>query len=180
MTRRWMKTGILLLALGLPGMNADYAAFAQAGPQATRPGSANIAPEKLKAARDLLEATNADAQFTAIIPLMFRQMRQALPSAGPGQQEQVNQVFDEIQKQFIERRGEIIDQIVLLYASRFTAEEMNKLAEFYRTETGQKFIAAMPELAQQAMVVGNAWGQKIAREAEQKIREELQKRGLKL
>jgi hypothetical protein len=151
--------------------------YAQGGRQGA---AANIAPEKMQAARDLLEATNADAQFTAIIPLMFRQMRQTLPPGNPAQRDEINQVFDEIQKLFIERRGEIIDQIVLLYARQFTADEMNTLAAFYRTETGRKFINAMPELAQQAMVIGNSWGQKIAREAEQKIREELTKRGLKL
>lgn len=139
-----------------------------------------VAPEKLEAARNLLEATNADAQFTTIIPLMFQQMRQALPSPGPNQNKQVDEVFDEIQKQFVERRGEIISQIAILYASKFSAEEMNTLADFYRTPIGQKFILAMPQLASEAMVIGNAWGQKIAREAQEKIQKELEKRGLKL
>jgi hypothetical protein len=134
----------------------------------------------LDAARQLLVATNTDAQFTTIIPLMFRQMRQSLPAQGPQQQNEVNQVFDEIQKQFLDRRGEILDQIARLYAAKFTAEEMNALAEFYRSPIGQKFIAAMPELAADAMRLGTAWGQQIGREAEQKIREELQKRGVKL
>lgn len=143
-------------------------------------GTNQVAPEKLEAARDLLAATNADAQFTTIIPLMFRQMRRSIPPSGPNYSNQVDQVFDEIEKQFLDRRGEIIDQIAVLYASKFTVEEMNTLADFYRSPVGQKFIEAMPQLASEAMALGNAWGQKIAQEAEEKIRDELQKRGLKL
>lgn len=168
------------LALGLAFASLTPA-FAQqppaAAPQAT---PANVDPARLTAARDLLVVTNMDAQFATIIPLMFRQMRQSLPAQGPAQQEEVNKVFDEIQKQFLERRSEVLDKIARLYAAKFTPEEMNALADFYRSTVGKKFIAAMPELAAEAMRIGSDWGQQIGREAEQKIRDELQKRGVKL
>jgi uncharacterized protein len=177
-----MRCGPAALALAL-----SFAALTPAGAQQPPPAAAPQAPAaatadpaRLTAARQLLAATNTDAQFTTIIPLMFRQMRQTMPAQGPQQQTEVNQVFDEIQKQFIDRRGEILDQIAQLYAERFTADEMNTLAEFYRSPIGQKFIAAMPDLAADAMRLGTNWGQRIGQEAQQKIRDELQKRGLKL
>jgi hypothetical protein len=175
-----MRAPAVALALALAA--ASFApAFAQQPPAAVPPAApANVDPARLKAARDLLVATNMDAQFATIIPLMFRQMRQSLPAQGPAQQEEVNKVFDEIQKQFIERRAEVLDQIARLYALKFSPEEINALAEFYRSPVGRKFIVAMPELAADAMRIGNAWGQQIGREAEQKIRDELQKRGVKL
>ncbi len=143
-------------------------------------GNSAVAPEKMEAARDLLEATRADAQFAAIIPLLFRQMRQGIPSPGPNHLEEVNKVFAEIEKQFLARRKEVIDQIAVLYARKFTAEEMSTLANFYRTPIGQKFIDATPELATEAMRIGHDWGQDIARDAEQTIRNEFKRRGLKL
>ncbi len=164
-----MQACVALLFLLLASAGASFA-------QTT----SKVAPEKLEAARNLLAATNTDAQFTTIIPLMFQQMRQSLPSPGSNKSEQIDQIFDEIQKQFLDRRSEIIDQIAVLYASKFTVEEMNALADFYRSPVGQKFIEAMPQLTSEAMVLGNAWGQKIASEAEEKIRRELEKRGLKL
>jgi hypothetical protein len=139
-------------------------AFAQP-PPATAPQAApaNIDPARLKAARDLLVVTNTDTQFATIIPLMFRQMRQPLRAQGPTQQDESNKVFDEIQKQFLERRGDVLDQIARLYAAKFGLEEMNALSDFYRSPVGQKFIAAMPELATDAMRLGNSWGQQIVR-----------------
>ena len=167
----------LALGLALASLAPAHAQQPAAPPEAA---AENVDPARLAAARDLLVATNTDAQFAAIIPLMFRQMRQSLPSQGPNQQDEVNKVFDEIEKQFLDRRGEILDQIARLYALKFTPEEMNALGEFYRSPVGQKFIAAMPDIAADAMRLGNAWGQQIGREAEQKVRDELQKRGLKL
>jgi hypothetical protein len=171
-----MRAPAAALALGLA-----FAGLAPAHAQQQPEAAPEIVdPARLAAARDLLVATNTDAQFAAIIPLMFRQMRQSLPGQAPNHQDEVNKVFEEIQKQFLDRRGEILDQIARLYALKFTPEEMNALAEFYRSPVGQKFIAAMPDIAAEAMRLGNAWGHQIGREAEQKIRDELQKRGLKL
>ncbi len=178
---RLKNAGAVIVALSLLCAGAAPAlSQTPASPPSTGTAAPAIDEVKLKAARALLEATNADAQFGAIIPMLFNQMRRTLPEASPHQKEQADQVFDEIEKQFLNRRGEIIDQIAVLYASRFTADEMNTLADFYRSPVGQKFIAAMPELATEAMNLGNAWGQKIAREAEQKIREEFKRRGVKL
>ncbi len=175
-----MRAPAAALALGLAFAGLVPALAQQPPATAPQAAPANVDPARLKAARDLLVVTNTDAQFATIIPLMFRQMRQSLPAQGPGQQEEVDKVFDEIQKQFLERRSEVLDQIARLYAAKFSSEEMNALSDFYRSPIGQKFIAAMPELAAEAMRLGNNWGQQIGREAEQKVRDELQKRGVKL
>lgn len=177
-----MRASAAALALGLAFAAIAPAEAQQQAPAAApqAPAPANVDPARLAAARQLLVATNTEAQFTTIIPLMFRQMRQSMPAQAPQQETAVNQVIEEIQKQFIDRRGEILDQIARLYADKFTADEMNTLADFYRSPIGQKFIGAMPDLAADAMKLGTTWGQQIGREAQQKIREELQKRGIKL
>jgi hypothetical protein len=158
-----------------PLMLAMALAFAAVSPSAAQDNS-----EGLQAARNLLEATNAEKQFALVVPLMLRQMRQAMPSPGPDQQDSVDQVFAEVEKQFIDRSGELIDQIAVLYGRTFSVGEMNTLTEFYETPVGRKFIEATPQLAAEAMQLGNVWGQQIGREAEQKIREELRERGIEL
>ncbi len=172
-----MKAPATALALGL-ACACLLPAQAQQQPATEAPSNSEAA--KLAAARNLLVATHAEAQFAAMIPLIFQQLRQVLSAQSPDRQDDINQVFDEVLKQSIDRRSEIIDQIAHLYATRFTAEEMNTVADFYRSPVGQKFIAAMPGLAADAMKMGSAWGEQVGREAEQKIRDELRRRGLKL
>jgi hypothetical protein len=179
MTRMIKGTAALLLAMNLAGGIVAPAA-AQTQPPA-QSAATQTDPVRLAAARDLLVATNTDAQFSTVIPLMFGQMKQMIPApADPKMKDELNKVFDEVQTQFIVRRAEVLDQIAVLYAQKFSAEEMKALADFYRTPIGQKFINAMPELTAEAIKMGNAWGQRIAMDAERKIREEMKKRGFDL
>jgi hypothetical protein len=173
------RAGAALIAAALALSMAAMPAFAQdtAPPP---PTELQVEPERLAAARDLLQATNTESQFTTVIPMMFGQLKQSMPPAGPKMQEELDKVFDEVQKQFIERRNEVLDQIAVLYAQKFSAEEMKALADFYRSPIGQKFIAAMPELTAEAMKMGNIWGRNIAMDAERKVREEMRRRGFQL
>ena len=153
-------------------------AIAQGAPPL--PPAGQVEPDRLAAARDLLVATNTDAQFATVIPMLFGQLKQSMPPSNPKMQQELDQVFEEVQKQFIERRSEVLDQIAILYALKFTAEEMKTLADFYRSPIGQKFIVAIPELTGEAMKMGNAWGRRIAMDAERKVRDEMKKRGFDL
>ncbi|WP_088343460.1 MULTISPECIES: DUF2059 domain-containing protein [Rhodomicrobium] len=168
----------LLAAAALPAI-AQTAAPAEAPQQTPLP---KADPAKLKAAMDLLTATNADAQFAGIIPDIFRQLRAELPAsaAAADQKQNVDQVFAETEKQFAARRSELLEQIASLYASKFSIEEMKGLADFYRTPLGQKFVATTPSLASEALRIGDAWEDKVGSEAEARIRDELQKRGVSL
>lgn len=170
------RAGVLLVAA--------YLAFGFATPAAAqdtpRPGATEVTPDRLAAARDLLQATNTEAQFATVIPMMFGQLKQAMPPSNPKMQDELNTVFEEVEKQFVVRRGEVLDQIAILYAQRFSVEEMKALADFYRSPMGQKFITAIPELTAEAMKMGNAWGRRIAMDAERKVREEMRRRGFDL
>jgi hypothetical protein len=186
-----MRAGAAMLAAGLAFGTAALPALSQGTATPPAPGtpvpaapmppsSPAIDPERLAAARDLLQATNTEAQFSTVIPMMFGQLKQSIPPSGPKMQEELDKVFAEIQTQFIERRTEVLDQIAILYAQKFTAEEMKALADFYRSPIGQKFIAAVPELTAEAMKMGNIWGRRIAMDAERKVREEMRRRGFEL
>jgi hypothetical protein len=172
--------GALFIALSLGLGLAAPAAAQDPATAPAQPVHAPVEPDRLAAARDLLVATNTDAQFSTVIPLMFGQMKQAIPSSSPQMKEELDKVFEEVQNQFIVRRAEVLDEIANLYARKFSAEEMKALADFYRTEIGQKFINAMPELTAEAIKLGNAWGRRIAMDAERKVRDEMKKRGFDL
>lgn len=132
--------------------------------------------DRLAAAKELLVVTNAEKQFAIVVPMIFNQLRQTMPAVKD--QAAANQIFDEIQKQAVARSSEIIDKIAVIYAQKFTAEEMKAVATFYRTPAGQKFIGAQGELAAEGMKLGNEWGREVAGDAVKKIREEMQKRNV--
>lgn len=180
---RALAASICLFAAGALPATAQTAAPAETAPPAAAAAPlAKASPEQLKAAMDLLDAIDAEAQYGGVIPDMFLQLREDLPAEAktPEQAKNVDEVVAEVEKEFEGRRGELVEQIATLYASKFTVDEMNGLAEFYRTPLGQKFIAAAPELASEALRIGDEWDEKVGGEAYARIVAELQKRGVSL
>jgi hypothetical protein len=174
--------------MGMPAFfRAAAAAFllltaAAPAVRAETPGAnaAQIDPERLKAARELMAVVKADQNMTMLVPMILSQLRSVMPPLAPEAEKARDEVMAEIEKQFKARTGEILDKLAMLYAQRFTADEMRTVAAFYQTEAGQKFVAAMPQLAAEGMRIGQEWGRTIGIEAEQKIRQEMKKRGFKL
>jgi len=163
-------SAFLLITAAAPAVHAQTAGGS----------AAQIDPARLQAAKELLKVTKADRNMAAILPMMLKQLRAMMPPLGPDAQKARDEVMDEVEKQFKGRTGEVIDKIAVLYARRFTVEEMRAVAAFYRTRPGQKFVAALPELATEGMKIGQQWGRQIGLEAQRKIREEMAKRGYKL
>jgi hypothetical protein len=78
------------------------------------------------------------------------------------------------------RVNEIIDEVIAIYARNFTADELREVTAFYRGPTGQKFLQKQPVILQDSMAVGQKFGQSVATEMQNRIVEELRKRGHKI
>ena len=137
-------------------------------------------PARLAAAKDMMEASRVDTQFEQVIPLLLDRMKESFRALAPDKQGVIDGVFEQMQSKFLSRRGELLDEIAVLYARRLEAAEMKAVAEFYRSPVGSKLIDAQPEIMQQSMMAGQRWGQRIGREIEEEARRELKRRGVDL
>jgi uncharacterized protein len=54
---------------------------------------------------------------------------------------------------------------------------MRQVVTFYRTPTGRKFLQKQPEVFQESMALGQQLGQAMARDVQDRMTEELRKRG---
>jgi len=70
---------------------------------------------------------------------------------------------------------EIVNLCIPVYAKFYTEDEIVALLQFYKTPIGQKVIQVTPQLMQESMQVGRAWGQKLT----EKIVHELTEKGYK-
>ncbi len=118
------------------------------------------------AARRLLAVTNVAAvtarmfeqQITYIMGLM-QERQPDLP----------DRVFVVLEEEFGAVGPKVVDEIVsytaALYAERFTAGEMNAIADFYETEIGRKAMRELPALMAAGTEKGKEIGQRLGREA---------------
>ena len=135
------------------------------------------APDAMAAARELIETMHAADFFKSIVPAMMQGLKPAIVQNRP----QVERDFDAIAPLLLEgfnaRMSELIEQIAVLYARNFTADELREVVAFYRRPTGQKFVQKLPAISQESMVLGQRFGQSIGNEIRARMIEELRKRG---
>lgn len=138
------------------------------------------AEASLKAAHELIVATGAGKQFEAVVPLMVKQLEPILLRMAPGKEAEIKEITGLIVQRFAERKSEMLDIIANIYATKLSEADMKDLTAFFSKGAGATFIAKQPEILTESMAAGEQWGQKIGVEIEQQIRDELNKRGIKI
>jgi len=146
------------------------------GPAAAQPAAAPT-PDALAAARELVQVARAADQLKLILPSIIQALKPAVVQGRP----EVERDFDAFAPALLDnmsaRLPEFADEIVLIYARNFTPGEMREMTAFYRTPVGQKLLEKLPTVTQESMRAGQAWGQRIGAEVQNRMIEELRKRG---
>ena len=137
-------------------------------------------PARLAAAKDMMDASRVDKQFEQVIPLLLDRLKESFRTIAPDKRGVIDGVFEQMQSKFISRRGELLEEIAILYARKLEAADMKAVAEFYRSPAGSKLIDAQPQIVQESIMAGQRWGQRIGREIEEEARRELKRRGVDL
>jgi hypothetical protein len=139
-----------------------------------------VDPERLAAAKDLIEITGSARQFEALLPYIMAQMENAFVQLKPEHAQDIRDSFKLASAKFSERKQEAFDQVAVVFAERFTAAELKEIIAFYKTPIGAKLVRLQPEIGQRTLAIGQAWGRKIGQEIEQEVRKELKGRGVEL
>ena len=135
---------------------------------------------RLAAAREMMELAGVAKQFDELMPLLAQQLSQSFVAVAPEKADEIRQVFAQLPAKFIDRKGELIDQVAGLYAQELSVEELAAVSAFYKSPAGARLLAVQPQIARQSMALGQRWGAQIGREIEQEARKELKKRGIEL
>jgi uncharacterized protein len=126
-------------------------------------------PEALAAAHELMTVMKPADQFKAILPVLIQNLKQAVVQGRPEMAQQYDAMMPVFNESAQKRVNDLIDTIAVIYASNFTADELRDVTAFYRTPTGQKFLARQPAIAQQSMTAGMQLGRDVANDVQQKM-----------
>ncbi|MDE2109877.1 MAG: DUF2059 domain-containing protein [Alphaproteobacteria bacterium] len=135
----------------------------------------------MAAALDVLDAMNAKNTASVIIdamaPVVMAQIRQGHPTAS----DKTLAAFDAA---FKEEMGKSVDDLLKMqaavYAEHFSAQDLNALAAFYRSDVGKRFVDEQPAIIKEVTPLAARWGQEAGQRAAQKAMEKLQKEGMTL
>lgn len=119
---------------------------------------------KISSIKTLLEITGSGKLGVQVIQNMFASYKKSMPN-----------VPDEFWNNFIkEVNPEVLTTMIIpIYDKYYTAEEINKMIEFYQTPLGKKIISTMPQIMQESMQAGQSWGKEVG----EKIYNDLKEKG---
>ncbi|MBA2932866.1 DUF2059 domain-containing protein [Sphingomonas sp. CGMCC 1.13654] len=137
---------MVALAIMVPG--AGYAA---------EPGA-----EQIDLARKVLIASGNDARVAAIDRGLEMQnvLTQALKAHFPDVDESWQPaIADAVQAELKTQADQLFSENVKIYATDFTAAELNEMLAFYASPGGRALVAKTPAIVQEKMAWGRAQGQ---------------------
>lgn len=122
--------------------------------------AAELAAEKERLAREMLEVTGSADLGVQIVTQMIGSFRQANPNVP---QELWDQFLAEIEP------ADLMEITIPIYIEHFTVEEMKAALAFYSTPEGQAIIAKMPVILQESWQAGQAWGAEISQRVVERL-----------
>jgi hypothetical protein len=131
----------------------------------------------LQLARELVDASGATRAFDPIVPSILQQAIAMFVQQNPDLQKQLSDAAVAIRPEFEKRRGEIVELVARVYASRFTEAELKEILTFYRSNVGKKFVNELPGVLDDSFRRTQEWAGKISEEVVSRMRAEMKKRG---
>ena len=163
---------------------AALIAFALAGTagRASAQGAApNAAPQPSQAAvllaKQILETKHADNIFDPLVRGVVIRTRDFFMQTNFMWSKDLNEIADNLIKQFSPRSGELMNDAARIYASHFTEAELKQILAFYQSPLGQKLLSEEPKTADESMSMAGSWADKLSEEVMSKMRAEMKKRG---
>lgn len=116
------------------------------------PAAAADDAAKEKLARELMALTGAADMGKQVMEGMMAQL-----AANPSIPQEFADKFLELAKP-----EQLLDLVVPLYVSAYDEKTLKAAVTFYKTPAGRALVAAMPQITQESMVLGQQWGMELA------------------
>lgn len=139
---------------------AAVAALTLAFPAAAQ----DIAETHLKAARSAVTAIEATDQFDSILPQAAQALKAELIQKDPNLQGIIIATVDEKTLELAGRRADLEREAALAYARVFSEPELNEIAAFYSSPTGQKLLSDGPIVTREVIQAVEIWQRGVARD----------------
>lgn len=113
----------------------------------------SFAQTKREKIENLLELTGSGKIGVQLASQMVEQFKMSYP-----------QVPDEYWQKMIQemRPEDLVNLIVPIYDKHFSEAEIDAITVFYKSPSGQKMLAKMPDVIAESQAAGAEWGRKIA------------------
>lgn len=139
-----------------------------------------ISPAHLAAARAVIVGSGLSRSFKPVIPELMGQIDLTITRTRPELTADMNAVLTKLQPEFEAQSSEMVDNAAKIAAASIDTADLTKIAAFFNSPAGKKYVAAQPQMLQRLMVTTHAWTQRMSEHMMTRVREEMKKRGKQL
>lgn len=131
------------------------------------PAQPAIAKEKVVEIQKTLRLVGMEKLMTQMKTQMFTMFREKAKDVPEEYWKRAESKFD---------MAELIQLIIPLYDKYYTIEDLKALNAFYESAVGQKVLSTLPQITQESMKIGQAWGEEVAKRVEREVQAEFKEK----
>jgi hypothetical protein len=140
--------------------------------QAQQPSAAALA-----SARELMELKGVKSLVEPVVVGVIEQTKGTILQTNPGLTKDLDEVSAQLRNEYQPRVAEMTNEIVQLYAQRFSEQELKEAIAFYKSAAGKKMLAEEPRILDATYARLQQWAIRFQDEVMTRVRAEMKKRG---
>jgi uncharacterized protein len=134
-------------------------------------------PAALASARELMELKGVQNLVAPVVVGVIEQTKGGILQTNPGLSKDLDEVSAQLRTEYQQRTSEVTNDIVRLYAQRFSEQELKEAIAFYKSPVGKKILAEEPKILDDTYARVQQWANRLQSEVMTRVRVEMKKRG---
>ena len=134
-------------------------------------------PAALASARELMELKGVKSLVEPVVVGVIEQTKGTILQTNPGLTKDLDEVSAQLRNEYQPRIAEMTNEIVQLYAQRFSEQELKEAIGFYKSAAGRKMLAEEPRILDATYARLQQWAIRFQDEVMTRVRAEMKKRG---
>jgi hypothetical protein len=134
-------------------------------------------PAALASARELMDLKGVQNLVTPIVVGVIEQTKGVILQTNPGLTKDLDEVSAQLRNEYQPRTAEMTNEIVQLYAQRFSEQELKDAIAFYKSAAGKKMLVEEPRILDATYARLQQWASRLQDEVATRVRAEMKKRG---
>ena len=131
----------------------------------------------LASARELMDLKGVKSLVEPVVVGVIEQTKGTILQTNPGLTKDLDEVSAQLRNEYQPRVAEMTNEIVQLYAQRFSEQELKEAIGFYKSAAGKKMLAEEPRILDATYARLQQWAIRFQDEVMTRVRAEMKKRG---
>ena len=167
----------IALAVVFAAMLASAVPVAAQNAPPAAPGDEDISESHLDAAGKVIELVGGDVTFDDILPDVATRTREVFTRTNPALTREIEEAVQQAAISMVPRRLELSKTLELVWARRFSEEELNQLAEFFAGPLGTKYVEMFPIISALSLGAAKQWEQVLSADMVTATRDLMREKG---